>query len=995
MKTQLKLNKHVLASILTSLFLSSCNSGGTSGNGSSLEAPKPCPCSGQDKTQNFPELGIYPQVGVALGAGFDPVSRSVYNSEIVENKIDKMIDSMGNTVVSVPNETDLSYNINQVGSKAGRDTAASTFGIKGGVGIGYGLGSAKVMAGYQQDSQRLNGTVSYTNYGGVVLQKVRRLVSDYENLNNRGQQYLVSPDQKQRVREALLKADNTLYRDINEILEATPAQRVAFIKRFYVNHGTHYISSVTYAKIAAKAMTFTQQLASGQENSSHMFGAEFSVPVNVASVSGQVNANWGNATSFSKTAFEYSSRLMSLPADPVFEQIVEASLKKASDEALTLNVVDTKAMMNAPINVPKVVNMDDIKVSIDKELQKTIEKKKNSLLHMNSDINAAKAQIDSWFTEASSKEPNLDLLKKLEAELNDLLAKFKSDESTGYLLTDLRNTAGNNQVLIIDQAKIIVRSASLAERVSKITTLKMNDTSRSHASVQKDNLNVFSGWLRYQCKNYQNKNVVSGFKTIITQQNYDDKLCENGENGDSLEKKIAKKDMNKYNELVGLWEKGMKEKGIINMDDDSNNYRSAPEQVALRTSLRSESSIPSVGTTSAAIDFNIAPWSDLFPELAVTQIDDAGQIAAMATLDKIKEYGEIYRYLELIVTTTGDAELTKIYNGDSSLYRKMLALNQAVEAAFFADNKVEYAGRVYSLIDTGQVARLNSIVESNINSSLVMYSTWYRYKVEHLRRAGLLQPTGMMLMGGIVNNTNSTIQWYPFTSYSTGLKAGNHSFITAIPDSSMVKKGVPLEFNNISEIGKALATTTSRINGIPNRLLTILPLIVSDTKVGISSDKTITQITGLRFLMADKRTIFHPLYYKEDESSIPADNLGVITKFNNLNLQFVPGEFSLTPLNSSSRTSGSASFATAIENAYPIELSFIKRDGGTENKMGARDLFQHSQSGVGLIPASRTGTRYSPDEVIMSVVPMTKAFNEKMLEKANHSSSYPEVSKFY
>ena len=234
------------------------------------------------------------------------------------------------------------------------------------------------------------------------------------------------------------------------------------------------------------------------------------------------------------------------------------------------------------------------------------------------------------------------------------------------------------------------------------------------------------------------------------------------------------------------------------------------------------------------LDYDIVPWSDLFPELQVEPIDNLQMVGCLELLRKIADYMTLWSYLKLCSQQSGggDADLSELSDGEAVLVKDLIRLNGAISNAVMGSGHLDATAsgldRDFRLSKGADLIALSDYLAGRIKASAIYRSDWYGI-VRLLERAGLISPTGCLV--GVLHEPGSELSVLHGTEQAfMGPVEPSRDFSMAVH--AQVKRPIGRKFVRTPRggtYGKQLAALLADGHG-PD-VFTALPIVTNATSV--------------------------------------------------------------------------------------------------------------------------------------------------------------------
>lgn len=835
-----QINLKLIYCALSSVFLLiGCNSGVAGSPGSPIVAvDKPAELGNIKKVSLFSasnkDYDVLPNL--EIGYGFDPDTNTIripsgYSSEAFIANSDSTIGDAPPASVIISEAPTYHDFIDTVGnSDANTNEQSSSF--SGGMGASYGLYSASVKAGYAEASLSKSAQLTIKKRAGVVVSKAQYLPLDASRKD-------YSPKDRTRTAEALLNGVGGLRDAINNIDKQTdPYLRRIAIKEFYQNYGSHAITSVTKGYIGYHNLTLTQKTSGGSSSSNLSTQSSFSSPY----VKGEFSSEQTEASAFEKANWDLSANTTVAPNNSEMYNQVMDIYKSIDDELKSSTIIDFsslgKAEIGNKIDTNK-FNFSRMNVTPSPEAIKEFNASKNNAKFMTADIDALKDLNDliaTTIAERDSATPEVKVelnkkLKDLDIRLSSFLSKFDSGGTYASL------TLNTKDAPVVERANLLhntLTSTTTSSDISKATAdlNKEKERIKKEQGQQKKNADkiAFSNWLKtviYPREKKDSQTVAQWFATLkpadISTFNEEWKVALEKEElvdkdafaqvhqNNAIQFNNTQFNNTQFNKQNSLRKINFNSNGIMRLSQQTNKIK--------KLTLEADGQ-------PVVIDFNIVPWSEIFPELSSTALDNSGVMMQSKLMQQIDDFMLDRSYLQMVINVdkTNPGALSQIANADAGLIDVLGDLYNKLKELGSSENvqTISFNGIKYDMDDISQAAKLSIALEDLMNNSKMKKSSWYKV-VSVLKSKGIINQYGALIGIHKGNPYNETGE--PFKP--------NQTYIALNDDSSAHSKRIKTNYVTPTmsmglQLGQYYTETAGTIHPI---VPSALPIVTANTEL--------------------------------------------------------------------------------------------------------------------------------------------------------------------
>lgn len=712
---------------------------------------------------------------VKIGTGIDPVSGDVYNASVPLNEEAFYFYNGDGSPSSLENKKNYirplnvcnGFSLVSSASENGKVTSTSSNKIfAGGMDFGMNLGLAKIKAAASYSNEQLtdSGSLSISKDIGAWL--TCRIYSyadpDYSKSETSATQF----------GEALLKSNQAVANAIGAIRAATDlTTKQNKIQEFYKEFGTHMVSSVDVGEVAATHSVLTQNVDT--ETSSQKASAAASFSYGFAS--GSANFSMADATKFDSKSWNMSINEKYFPSDTKLTAVID-KLKQDLIAMRADGIIDYSKLKPEAVKIDLPAAPDLSKITFDESgavnyvnvitAYKSLEKYVPSF---NEDV--------SFLGEIGATD---DLVKGAQTTLSII-------ESSIAMVNTNVTSLSYSQYQTFVQKYSNVPSAATKSGLKSALTIPV-DEQKIAAAVSNYN-KFYSAYdtksLALESSMNELKKKVADFRTKYpTLEIYFAKYA-SGLEGVSADKaeEWAKETMANTSNVTYLKYRDLYYSSLEvkqNVALTKKMVQNSLKAAALRDSGNPFGIIYDNHTVT---NFNVVPWSRVFPELAKTfALDDTGEIILTGIDKTIDDVERQYSYLlfSMKADSTNNGELSnwfvsykKIFNQIKDLKSSMLLAKTGASGS----SVVSFNGIGYDINTIEGSDTLNNAVQDMINNSGLFknteFETWLA-SYNTLKQYRLLGNIGSLPMYSVHGGYNNTItndqSWIPMTKQVEEIK---------------------------------------------------------------------------------------------------------------------------------------------------------------------------------------------------------------------------------
>ena len=148
----------------------------------------------------------------------------------------------------------------------------------------------------------------------------------------------------------------------------------------------------------------------------------------------------------------------------------------------------------------------------------------------------------------------------------------------------------------------------------------------------------------------------------------------------------------------------------------------------------------------------------VFPELAITPVNDYPTLMVYTILDSIDDYLNDYNYYRLTLKyANANNAMEDPYLGDMSIYNNALQtlINNLTSAIYSSNKNIVFNGNSYQIDNTSSVTELTTALKTYLANTLLYKSEWYQ-AIRPFKEKGLINPNGNLFVAtSVVSNAKS------------------------------------------------------------------------------------------------------------------------------------------------------------------------------------------------------------------------------------------------
>lgn len=581
---------------------------------------------------------------IQIGTGINPITNEIYNSSKPQRE-DTFYYYIGGS-----SEADLSNKLNYVrplkmcdayslvstaeeNAKVQSTSSSKIFAGETGGGMNLGIAKLKLAASYENNKIDEDGNLSIRKDIGA---KLNCKIYSYADPS-----YDKGPVGSNNFGRALINSNNEVAKVITDIRKAPSlAIKQQKIKDFYTKFGTHMVSSVDIGEVASSVSIMTQNTSASSVSHKAAVSADFTY-AGVASA----NASFKMASSnkFDSKSWNFKIQNQFYPNNTSLKDTMKEVEDQLSNmKNSTTGIIDFNNLKPTAANITLPTPPDLKEISFD---QTTFENNKKALLayaSLEEDVPSFNGYLDTAKTIKSDVIINvlISLLNSIEANVEVLnktaSTSLVSDDYNEFLktyqpikkaadLSGLRVALESKDIKTINDA---IKSYENEYQINSGTSQQLQaDVNKFVKEVEdfKSIYPVLSSYFEnhaYGIENPSNTNPRDWTVKIMSKATSEDKI-------------IYDKYSVEYNSKSG---------NSIGTQSASVSKSAVSKSISLRSG--SGNPFSTIYDNHIVTNFNVVPWSSVFPELAQTfTLDDTSEIVLEGIDKSIDDFERQYKYL--------------------------------------------------------------------------------------------------------------------------------------------------------------------------------------------------------------------------------------------------------------------------------------------------------------------------------------------------------------
>lgn len=728
MKTNLLYRNIFLIAIASSVGLSGCNSGNkATQNGPTNEyvqnqqeklhfVGNKKSSGASSKSSDDLDGVVFGFDNIQIGTGINPITNEVFNSSKPE-KEDTFyyyngddLDNKSNYIrpLSVCSAFSLVSSAQENG-KVKSTSSAQIFSGEAGVGLNLGLAKLKAAASYSNEKIDENGNLSIRKDIGAKLNcKVYSYADPKYDAKDIGPKIFGS---------ALIKSNQSVANAIKAIRSATTvALKQQKIQEFYANFGTHMVSSVDVSQVASSSSIMKQNTSTSSTTQKAAVSAEFSFG---SLANATTEFSMAKVDKFESKSWDYKINEKYFPSDTKLIGVI-TSLKGDLEKMRQQGIIDFNQLKPEAIEVtlPKAPDLTKLTVNT---------------ASFKNDSEAALA-YKALEADVPTFNENLEITKEIQSE--DIIDLLNEELSSILSNVDTLNKIGSSS-LTYGQYNTFL---SIYSPISKaVAASKLSDAFKSG-----DYNKIISAISKYDT--YYNAYSSNPQKTQNDMKTFVDKVKAFKTQYQTL-KIYFEKYAYAQEKIKGLAPKDWTTKIMTQGDEDSKaiyaKYKASYESQAGSSSTATKLAVNSAKSSTKSIalkevsgnpfgaiydnnivtNFNVVPWSRVFPELAQTfTLDDTSEVVLEGIDKTIDDFERQYKYLlfSMKLDNTNNS-VSNWFSKERNMFKVINALKSSIaEIRASLDSSVQsvsFNGSNYNIATIDGLSSLNNAVTNYIDNS--------------------------------------------------------------------------------------------------------------------------------------------------------------------------------------------------------------------------------------------------------------------------------------
>lgn len=719
-----------LVTIASSVCLTACNSGNKTGQNNNNDEyvqvqPEKLHFVGSNNTnssnKSLKDINsddtLFGFDNIRIGTGINPTTNEVFNSSTPQKEDSFYYYSGDGSQSSLDNKSNYFRPLNvcsgfslvssaEENGKVKSTSSDQIFSGEAGVGINLGLAKIKAAASYENEQVNENGDLSIRKDIGA---KLNCKVYSYAD-----PQYDSGTIAANNFGKALSNANYDVAQAIATIRNATTlASKQQKIKEFYANFGTHMVSSVDVSDVAASSSIMTQNTSSSSSSQKAAVSASFSYG---GFGSADTKFSMATANKFDSKSWNYSINEKYFPSDTSLKDVI-TDLSSRLAEMNKNGIIDFSKLTPDPAKATLPAAPDLSKITFDDTA--FANNKKASLAY------ASLSQNVPTFNETIAIAANAS--PSIIKTLSTMLASIESDIAllNGVGATSLTSSSYTNFITnyaaVAKADNISGLKNALANPEDKTTlTTAINDYNNAYSLYSNNSAQIQTSMTKMAAD-------IVAFKTKYpTLKVYFVKYAASQESTTS-DKAEAWADtiMAKPDGAIYLKYKAQYDKAVYATTDASQlTIKKVAKTNSLALKAASGNPFGAIYDGHIVTNFNVVPWSRVFPELAQTfTLDDTSEVILEGIDKTIDDFERQYKYLlfSMKMDNTNDSKLSTWLTKDRTLFKTISLLKTNIANTRSnpdsASQSVNFNGINYNISTTDGLAELNNVVANYINSS--------------------------------------------------------------------------------------------------------------------------------------------------------------------------------------------------------------------------------------------------------------------------------------
>lgn len=711
---------------------------------------------------------------IKIGTGIDPVTGNVYNASVPLNEEAFYFYNGDGSPSSLENKKNYirplnicnGFSLVSSASENGKVTSTSSnkiFAGSGDVGVNLGLAKIKAAASYSNEQITDSGNLSISkDIGAWLTCRVYSYAdSDYSSSETSAKQF----------GEALLKSNQAVANAITAIRNAPDLPtKQQMIQAFYQEFGTHMVSSVDVGEVAATHSVLTQNVDTETSSQKASAAASFSYGF----VTGSANFSMANATKFDSKSWNMRIDERYFPSDTKLTTVID-KLKQDLIAMRADGIIDYSKLKPEAVKIDLPAAPDLSKITFDESgvvnyvnvitAYKSLEK---NVPLFNGDVSFL-AEIGATDDLVRSAQITLAIIESNIATVNTNVTSLSYSQYQIFVqkYVNLPNAATKSGLksaltLPVDEQKIVAAVTNYNKFYSSYDAKAL--ALESSMNDLKKKVTAFRA--KYPTLEIYFAKYASGAESIDVA------------NAEEWAKNMMTRTSNAtYLKYRDLYYSSLEVKPKMALTKQK-------VQKSAQSMLRdSGNPFGVIYDNHTVTNFNVVPWSRVFPELAKTfALDDTGEIILTGIDKTIDDVERQYSYLlfSMKADSTNNGELSnwfvaykKIFNQIKELKSSMLLARTGVNGT----SVVNFNGIGYDINTIDGSDGLNLAVQNMVNNSTLFanvdFESWL-VSYNTLKRYNLLGNVGSLPMYSVHGGYNNTIvndqSWIPMTKQVEDIK---------------------------------------------------------------------------------------------------------------------------------------------------------------------------------------------------------------------------------
>ena len=532
-----------------------------------------------------------------------------------------------------------------------------------GVGVNYGLAKIKVAAAYNNQQTTNKGEMAHDKYFGG---KMSCWIRSFADLGSKKNPTIYKALDASHFADALKNSNYDIRSSIGDIrkAQATGDQKATneSIRKFYENFGTYMVSAVEISEFATMRLTMKENTTDTTSKWGVSAAANFAYP----GVTVDAGMSHAHADKISTKNWEITTDKRVVPMGSAMDGTIDKMMSYVAS-AIGGGIINFSNLTHDSASATKpdkpTLPTIDATATAEYETKKTFD---NLLTNYNDLIKINAKDVKDKKTVKTLKD-SIEITLGAKKNVDNKIAGLNSDQNKKYAeeiipylsaIEDhelLKKASDYVSAQNADKLKLVVEAQALVKDGANGATDARKDQSAKILAFQ-TKYPALSTYLKDVYTNsdvkYGGSEIVANIEAINRQTITSvDKWMEYLEGANNNLKGQEIKTALKKNYIDIL--QGNK---VLTLSSKLKN--NAVPKLLEKPILTNDSDDTALYGNRPITDFNIVPWSVVFPELLGTYaLDDSQNTISLTIRNKIDTYMRKYRYLQVVASVTNDAEL--------------------------------------------------------------------------------------------------------------------------------------------------------------------------------------------------------------------------------------------------------------------------------------------------------------------------------------------------